>query len=114
MLTVESGAAQKIKTLITSEQEKGKFEKEKEYGLRVGVKGGGCSGYTYVMDFDTQKENDKIFEHEGVKVFVDPKSMMFLHGSVISYKDSLTGAGFEIKNPNVKSSCGCGTSFSTQ
>ena len=84
-----------------------------EGGLRVGVKGGGCSGLTYVMDF-AQKPNpgDKIFEEHGGRVVCDPKSFVFLDGMTISWKKTLQETGFQLENPNVRKSCGCGTSFS--
>jgi iron-sulfur cluster assembly protein len=82
-------------------------------GLRVGVKGGGCSGLSYVMDFAVKPAaNDKVFEKDGAKVVVDPKSFMFLDGMTISWKNTLQEKGFQLENPNVKKSCGCGTSFS--
>ena len=82
-------------------------------GLRLGVQGGGCSGLSYFMDFDAKKDGDKVFAEAGVQVFVDPRSMLYISGSVLEYAESLMGSGFTVKNPNVKSQCGCGTSFST-
>jgi len=82
-------------------------------GLRLGVQGGGCSGLTYFMDFDTPREDDKVFSNKGARVLVDPKSILHVSGSVLDYSEGLMGAGFQIKNPNVKSSCGCGSSFQT-
>lgn len=82
-------------------------------GLRVGVQGGGCSGLTYFMDFDVPGPNDKVFETHGAKVIVDPKSLMYIRGSVLEYNEGLMGSGFAVKNPNVKGSCGCGHSFTT-
>ncbi|MBI3988983.1 MAG: iron-sulfur cluster assembly accessory protein, partial [candidate division NC10 bacterium] len=73
---------------------------------------GGCSGFQYQLAFDNAKPGDKVFEHDGVKILVDQKSYLFLNDSEVDYTDSLYGAGFAIKNPNAKSTCGCGQSFS--
>lgn len=84
-------------------------------GLRVGVKGGGCSGLSYIIDLETiSRPGDKIFEHDGVKVFVDTKSFLFLNGMTLDYKDEggLMGRGFNFINPNSAGACGCGESFS--
>ncbi len=85
-----------------------------DYGLRIFVSGGGCSGLQYGMALDAAAgENDMVFEDEGVKIFVDSISMMYLSGSVVDYEDSLMGGGFRVDNPNAVSSCGCGHSFKT-
>lgn len=82
-------------------------------GLRVGVKGGGCSGVSYAIQFaETQRDNDHIFEFDGIKIFVDAKSLELLKGSTLSWEDKLIGHGFKFINPNAKSGCGCGSSFS--
>lgn len=81
-------------------------------GLRVGVRGGGCAGYQYVLDFSNVKSNDFIFEQDGLKIYVDPISAMHLEGTVIDYVTGLQGAGFKFINPNAKSTCGCGSSYS--
>ena len=81
--------------------------------LRLGVLGGGCSGLSYQFKFDTkQRPTDKVFEFDGVKVVVDPKSLLYLHGMTLDYKESLMYSGFVFENPNAQKSCGCGTSFS--
>jgi iron-sulfur cluster assembly protein len=81
-------------------------------GLRLAVKGGGCSGLQYNMEWSEKpRERDKIFEREGVRVFVDPKSYLYLMGTELIFEETLMGAGFKLQNPNVKSSCGCGESF---
>ncbi|MQG39846.1 MAG: iron-sulfur cluster assembly accessory protein [SAR202 cluster bacterium] len=81
--------------------------------LRVAVKGGGCSGMTYVLDIvEEPKEGDKIIEDNGLKLFVDKKSYVFLAGTVLEYSGGLNGKGFVFNNPNAKTTCGCGTSFS--
>ncbi len=82
------------------------------HGLRLGVKGGGCSGMTYVLAFDEKpKENDKILEQFGLTIFVDPKSLFFLSGTVLDFSDGLNGKGFVFNNPQATKSCGCGQSF---
>ena len=81
-------------------------------GLRVGVVGGGCSGFSYSLQFDTNAGMmDKVFDMDGLKVFVDATSIMYLNGCRVDYVESLEGAGFKFENPNVKSTCGCGSSF---
>ena len=80
-------------------------------GLRLGVRGGGCSGFQYQLAFDEQREGDVVFEDQGLKVFVDGQSLPYVHGSQIDYIDQLTGAGFQVNNPNVVAACGCGSSF---
>ena len=82
-------------------------------GLRVGVVGGGCSGFSYNMTFENQQGMmDKVFTFDGLKVFVDATSAMYLNGCVVDYVETLEAAGFKFENPNVKSTCGCGSSFS--
>lgn len=81
-------------------------------GMRVGVKGGGCSGLSYFLDFDQKKEKDNEFDFDGVKVYVDPKSDLYLSGTVLDYKDTLQEKGFRFINPNANKTCGCGESFS--
>ena len=82
-------------------------------GLRLGVQGGGCSGMSYLIRFEPkQRPSDRVFDFEGVKVFVDPKSLVYLEGMTLDYKESLMQSGFVFENPNAKKSCGCGTSFS--
>jgi len=84
-----------------------------EGGLRLGVQGGGCSGLSYSVRFDTQpRERDRIFQFDDVRIFVDPKSFIYLHGMVLDYEETLMHQGFVFQNPNAKKSCGCGTSFS--
>lgn len=83
-----------------------------DLGLRIGVKGGGCSGMTYTMGFDEQKfDTDKIIEKDGVKLFIDGKSLFYLTGTELDFSDGLNGKGFVFNNPNAKKSCGCGNSF---
>lgn len=87
-------------------------EKITEGGLRVSVIGGGCSGMSYKLDFQKEPQpNDKIFEQDGIRVFVDPKSYLYIKGLTLDYSGGLNGTGFTFKNPNATKSCGCGTSF---
>jgi iron-sulfur cluster assembly accessory protein len=82
-------------------------------GLRVAVVGGGCSGFSYQMNFENETNGiDKIFDFEGLKVYVDQASLMYLKGTKIDYIETLEGSGFKFDNPNVKTTCGCGSSFS--
>ncbi|MGP8185254.1 MAG: HesB/IscA family protein [Terracidiphilus sp.] len=84
-----------------------------EGGLRLGVMGGGCSGLSYSIKFDTRpRERDRVFEFDGVRVFVDPKSFLYLHGMTLDYEETLMRQGFNFINPNSTRSCGCGSSFS--
>src|SRR5580698_10324532 len=85
-----------------------------EGGLRLGVMGGGCSGLSYSIRFDTQpRERDRIYDFDGVRVFVDPKSFLYLHGMTLDYEETLMRQGFNFINPNSSRSCGCGSSFSS-
>jgi iron-sulfur cluster assembly accessory protein len=80
-------------------------------GLRVGVRGGGCSGFQYQLAFDDQHDGDAVFEDQGLRILVDGPSLPYVDGSQIDYVDSLQGAGFQVNNPNVTAACGCGSSF---
>jgi iron-sulfur cluster assembly protein len=85
-----------------------------ESGLRLGVLGGGCSGLSYSIKFDTRpRERDRIYDFDGVRVFVDPKSFLYLHGMTLDYEETLMRQGFNFINPNSSRSCGCGSSFSS-
>ena len=97
-------AAARINELVATENRAGQ-------GLRVKVVGGGCSGLQYKVDFDQPKTSDKIFERDGAKVLVDMKSLLYLSGTELDYKDELMQSGFVFQNPNVKKACGCGSSF---
>lgn len=107
-LSISPRAAAKIAELLAAEK-----KDPATTGLRLGVQGGGCSGLTYLMEFDAKRETDRVFSLNGVQVFVDPKSILYMSGSVLDYAEGLMGSGFSIKNPNVKGSCGCGHSFTT-
>jgi iron-sulfur cluster assembly protein len=80
--------------------------------LRVGVKGGGCSGFSYVLDLtESQRDTDEAFEQHGITVICDPKSLLYLGGTTVDFKDEIMGRGFVFQNPNASSTCGCGSSF---
>lgn len=81
-------------------------------GIRLGVKGGGCSGLSYVLEFSTPREGDNVVEQDGVRFYLDRKSTIYLKGIVLDYKEGLSGKGFVFQNPNATSTCGCGESFS--
>lgn len=107
ILLTES-AAREIRTIIQQQE----LDAEK-IRLRVGVKGGGCSGFSYLLDLtETQKDSDEEFEQHGIKIVCDPKSLLYLNGTVVDFKDEIMGRGFVFQNPNATSSCGCGSSFS--
>jgi iron-sulfur cluster assembly protein len=80
-------------------------------GLRVGVRGGGCSGFQYALAFDTQRDGDQVFEDHGLRLLVDEASLPYVRGAVVDYVEGLQGAGFKVDNPNVIAACGCGSSF---
>jgi iron-sulfur cluster assembly protein len=80
-------------------------------GLRVGVRGGGCSGFQYALAFDTLRDGDEVFEDHGLRILVDGPSLPYVKGAVVDYVESLQGAGFKVENPNVIAACGCGSSF---
>lgn len=107
---------QEIQLSFTSsalEQLKKELNEHTEYQhVRVGVKGGGCSGLTYVLELGKPEEKDIHFFEEGVNFIIDPKHLLYVQGMVVDYQDGLNARGFEFKNPNAKSTCGCGTSFS--
>jgi iron-sulfur cluster assembly protein len=106
MITVTSKAIEKIKEAFAREGVSGG-------GLRLGVLGGGCSGLSYQFKYDSkERATDKVFEFEGVRIFIDPKSLLYLEGMTLDYKESLMYSGFSFDNPHAKKSCGCGTSFS--
>ena len=100
----ETGA-EKVREFLTSQG------LNETAGLRVGVRGGGCSGFQYQLAFDEHRDGDAIFEHSGLRLLVDNQSLPYVDGSTIDYVDSLQGAGFQVNNPNVVAACGCGSSF---
>jgi len=105
MITVSDKAVHKIKSILQDEQKADGF-------IRVGIKGGGCSGFTYILDIEEiQKDGDQVYDFGGVKVLVDSKSIIYLAGTELDYTDGLNGSGFVFNNPNAQRTCGCGNSF---
>lgn len=105
-ISLTAGAAAKVAEIRTEEKI------EESYALRVKVMGGGCSGFTYDLYFDQKQDTDQVFDSNGVQLVCDQMSMMYLMGTQIDYVEGLHGAGFKFNNPNTKSTCGCGSSFS--
>jgi len=106
-ITLTETATREIKTIIEQQELDGE-----KVRLRVGVKGGGCSGFSYILDLTEQeKDTDEQFDHDGIKVVCDPKSYLYLNGTTIDFKDEIMGRGFVFNNPNASSTCGCGSSF---
>jgi len=105
MITLSPNALSEVKQLLQKEN-------KPDLGLRVGVRSGGCSGFSYMLGFDTPHEGDDVQDVEGVKLFVDAKSKVYLDNMEIDYSDGLQGKGFTFSNPNATRSCGCGESFS--
>jgi iron-sulfur cluster assembly protein len=106
MITLTDKGAEKVREFLASQG-----TEVATAGLRVGVRGGGCSGFQYALAFDQQRDGDEIFEDKGIRLLVDGPSLPYVHGSVIDYVDDLQGAGFKVENPNVIAACGCGSSF---
>jgi iron-sulfur cluster assembly protein len=104
-ITLSDKAAAKIGDLLSGQDD------TEGQALRVAVRGGGCSGFQYALAFDKVKEDDHVFEVDGVAVVVDKVSMQFVFGSEVDYIEGLQGAGFQVNNPNVVAACGCGSSF---
>jgi iron-sulfur cluster assembly accessory protein len=104
-ITLTDKAAAKINELLADQPEGA------DQALRVAVRGGGCSGFQYALAFDKKRDDDNVFEHNGVAVIVDKVSMQFVFGSEVDFVDGLQGAGFAVNNPNVVAACGCGSSF---
>jgi len=106
MIQLTESAVQRVREVMKREQQVG--------GLRLAVQGGGCAGFTYVTKFDrAPRPSDHVFEFDGAKVFIDPKSLQYLEGLTLDYKADLMQQAFVFFNPNAKHSCSCGTSFST-
>ena len=103
-ILITDRAAEKINNILSAENKEGQ-------GLRLKVVGGGCSGLQYKFDMDTQRTGDRVFEKEGAKVLVDMKSLLYLSGTELDYKEEVMASGFVFQNPNVKRECGCGVSF---
>lgn len=112
-------AAREVTQIVNQQLDKAKAEADasqpavEKLFLRVGVKGGGCSGFNYTLDLtDRKTEDDEVFDQHGVEVICDPKSYLYLNGVSIDFRDEVMGRGFVFNNPNASSSCGCGSSFS--
>jgi iron-sulfur cluster assembly protein len=106
MITITDKGAEKVREFLASQGSGPEVA-----GLRVGVRGGGCSGFQYQLAFDQQRDTDEVFEVQGLKLLVDRQSLPYVRGSVIDFVDGLQGAGFKVENPNVIAACGCGSSF---
>jgi iron-sulfur cluster assembly protein len=107
MISVTPKAVGEVKKLMQEQHP------DQKMALRVGVKGGGCSGLSYILDFEEQpRPDDRILEFHGIKVFMDPKSAIYLKGTELDFADGLMGTGFTFVNPNAQRTCGCGSSFS--
>jgi iron-sulfur cluster assembly protein len=106
MITLTDKGAEKVREFLD-----GQIGSTATAGLRVGVRGGGCSGFQYALAFDEQHDGDTVFEDRGIRLLVDRPSLPYVKGSVIDFVDGLQGAGFKVENPNVIAACGCGSSF---
>ena len=106
MILITDKGAEKVREFLA-----GQNADVQTAGLRVGVRGGGCSGFQYNLAFDEQRDDDVVFETHGLKLLCDRQSLPYVSGSTIDYVDSLQGAGFQVNNPNVVAACGCGSSF---
>jgi iron-sulfur cluster assembly protein len=106
MIEITDKGAEKVHEFLASQQADTSVA-----GLRVGVRGGGCSGFQYQLAFDERRDSDVVFESHGLQLLVDGESLQFVRGSTIDYEESLQGAGFKVNNPNVVAACGCGSSF---
>jgi len=106
MITFTEQGAEKVREFLATQS-----ADIQTAGLRVGVRGGGCSGFQYALAFDNQRDGDEIFEDHGLRILVDGPSLPYVRGAIVDYVESLQGAGFKVENPNVIAACGCGSSF---
>ena len=106
MITFTEKGAEKVQEFLA-----GQGADIESAGLRVGVRGGGCSGFQYALAFDSQREGDEVFEDHGLRILVDSPSLPYVRGAVVDYVEGPHGAGFKVDNPNVIAACGCGSSF---
>jgi len=106
VITFTDRGAEKVQEILDSQNADAATS-----GLRVGVRGGGCSGFQYALAFDTERDGDQIFEDHGLRLLVDGPSLPYVRGAVVDYAENLQGAGFKVENPNVVAACGCGSSF---
>jgi iron-sulfur cluster assembly protein len=107
LITLTDKATVKVKELLNGQAD------SPDAGLRVAVRGGGCSGFQYALAFDEQRDGDQVFQYQDIRVLIDSESLPFVDGSEVDYVDSLQGAGFAVNNPKVVAACGCGQSFRT-
>ena len=105
MVTMTEIAADKVRGFLAQ------LESEGDVGLRIGVRGGGCSGFQYALALDEKRDDDHVFDNSGIRVLVDPASLRYVDGSTVDYTENFMGSGFEVSNPNTVASCGCGSSF---
>ena len=106
MITLSEKGAEKVREFLAAQAVVADTA-----GLRVGVRGGGCSGFQYALAFDDQRDGDTVFEDKGIRLLVDTESLPYVRGSIIDFVEGLQGAGFKVENPNVIAACGCGSSF---
>jgi iron-sulfur cluster assembly protein len=106
VITFTDKGAEKVKEFLATQS-----VEDPSSGLRVGVRGGGCSGFQYALAFDVERDGDKVFEDRGLRLLVDEPSLPYVQGAVVDYVEGLQGAGFKVDNPNVIAACGCGSSF---
>ena len=106
MITLTDKGAEKVREFLEAQSAVAETA-----GLRVGVRGGGCSGFQYALAFDEQRAGDSVFEDKGIRLLVDSQSIPYVQGSTIDFVEGLQGAGFKVDNPNVIAACGCGSSF---
>ncbi len=105
MISLTDKAVEKVREILNNEN-------KQDHALRIGVKGGGCSGFSYTLDIDKIfTESDQVFEEKGIKIVVDAKSFIYLSGTQVDYVENLSGSGFSFSNPNATRTCGCGSSF---
>jgi iron-sulfur cluster assembly protein len=106
MITLTDKGVEKVREFLSQQESVAETS-----GLRVGVRGGGCSGFQYALAFDEERDGDTVLEEQGIRLLVDRSSLPYVKGSVIDFVDGLQGAGFKVDNPNVVAACGCGSSF---
>ena len=106
MISFSEKGAEKVHEFLASQG-----EASETHGLRVGVRGGGCSGFQYALAFDQQRDEDEVFTDHGLRLLVDRQSLPYVRGAIVDYVEGLQGAGFKVENPNVVAACGCGSSF---
>jgi iron-sulfur cluster assembly protein len=105
MISLTDKAVEKVREILNKDN-------KQDHALRIGVKGGGCSGFSYTLDIDKiYAESDQVFEEKGIKIVVDAKSFIYLSGTQVDYVENLSGSGFSFSNPNATRTCGCGSSF---